>query len=193
MNDIKKYTLNFNNSRKQLLAVVVLTILNLTLILAEINFQFLFSAIVPLLILQAMQEVAHTLGSNAILFIGIILSIASTLIYLLFHFLSKRIRVFMLIALIFFSIDALVLLVLFIGLGFDPSLILYIAFAAWILYYLIIGTQAWAKLRHTTPEQIQAALQSAKQEAEVTEINSAINELTAENTPPGDDNDTSEQ
>ena len=59
----------------------------------------------------------------------------------------------MVAALVFFSIDLLAVLALVLMFleEFDFSLMIELAFFAWILYYLVIGTRTWFKLKKLPP------------------------------------------
>ncbi|MCL2838621.1 MAG: hypothetical protein FWE04_06115 [Oscillospiraceae bacterium] len=176
--DIKKYARNFYRARGNLLAVVAFTLVNLLLIVFNVDWHFFFSATVPMLILHFTQELSFYYG-NAIYVVGIILAFGGALLYFVFWLLSKRFRVFMLISLIVFGIDALVFLILILFGGFDGTLIINLAFSGWILYYLIIGTAAWGKLLRIPAAEVQAAVDAAKQEAEATETQTALNDIAS--------------
>jgi hypothetical protein len=81
---------------------------------------------------------------------GVVLAIIFTGVYLFCSIGAKKIRVLILVALIFFAVDTVVFLSIYnslAGVEFDISLIIRIAISAWIMYYLINGTKAWAKLK----------------------------------------------
>jgi len=124
--------------------------------------------------------------NNDVLWLGgIILAFSCVFIYCLCWMLAKRQRVWILIALIFFSIDAVVFAYhLFMGLAagaFDMFVLIEIAFYGWIMYYLITGTIAWSKLRHATPQQFAQAAQNAGSAAATNEAQNALKNLNPEN------------
>jgi len=85
----------------------------------------------------------------------------------------------MLVALILFVLDALIMLgILWLAQDFSGA-IWNIAFHAWILFYLITGTVAWAKLRHVRPDYVQAIQADAAQAAQAVEQNAALHTIAA--------------
>jgi len=159
-NEILKQATNFNRSQSNLLVVVVLTAINLFLFITGSDMQFLFSASIPTVILVVADSFSWMMGEPSIWYGGIALAFGSVGIYLLCWWLSKKRRVFILVALIFFSIDALVFLFFFFDSlmygFFDLFDIIEIAIYAIIMYHLIIGTVAWAKMKKMEPEDFAA-------------------------------------
>ena len=146
--------MKFKSARGNLLLVALFSAINLLLIASDANFYMLFSASVPLYIFAVFRE----LGLASI---GLAAALVGVGIYFLFWVLSKRNRVFMLVAMILFALDTLLLLgISFYG-NFEFSSLLDIAVHAWVLFYLITGTAAWAKLKNVTPEEEAAAMQPA--------------------------------
>ena len=169
--DIKKYAASFNRARNNLLGVIGLTLLNVVLVLFNVNLHFFFSAVVPSVFAGLFPGV-----------VGIVLALVSIGIYIVFWALSKKHRVFLLVAFVVFAIDTLVLLFLVIlaaGFGeFDVQMLINLAFHGWVWYYLILGTMAWVRLRNVTPEQAQAALDVVEQETANTEAKSTLETMT---------------
>ncbi|MDR0273728.1 MAG: hypothetical protein LBI27_10515 [Clostridiales bacterium] len=159
--EIARQAVKFKTARANLLLVVVFTTINVFLAFSEAGVYLLFSAMIPLLILELAQIFAFELGNDIFTVFGLVGALIAIGAYLLCWALSKNAKFFMVIALIFFSIETLVFAVFFFlglaGGGFEGSMIIEIAFHGWILYYLVTGTLAWLKLRHTSPEEIGAA------------------------------------
>jgi len=176
------HAVRFNRARNNLLAVVVFTTINILLLAFYIDLSFLFSAFVP----QILQIVAHEFNVVA----GLIFGLVPTAFYLLFYALSKKWRGFILVALIFFIIDALLMVGFILLTGLFADFLFNIAFHAWILYYLITGTAAWSKLRAVTPGEIIQIQQGAAQQAQAEEIASALKVIS--HTPDGDSNGETE-
>ena len=178
---IKKDSMAFKRSRGNLLLVVVFTAVNLFMIALNSGFHFPFSATIPTVTYDVISE----LGYGAV---GLIAALAMVSVYLACYLLSKKRRVFILIALIFFAVDTL--LFLFISFGYWDdigSLLIEAVFTAWILFYLITGTAAWARLRKVSAEDIEAAKEAlANDEVETTQKKTleALDEIT-----PNSDND----
>ena len=116
--------------------------------------------------------------------IGIALSSAVILVYVAFWFLSKKYRIFILLALIFFIADTAIFAYLFamgdIWFQNDLSLFIRLAFIGLIGFYLVTGTIAWLKLRNLTSEDIEAAQQEFTLNAQAKEAKKALDELKDE-------------
>jgi hypothetical protein len=150
--EITRHETIFEKSRKNLLAVVVLTIVNLMLIALNADISFLFSATLPQLLLAIGKSMSSEGEDVIYMAVGLVLACLILLPYLIFWLLSKRMKVFLLAALIYFGIDSLVLLFLIVDMEFTISLLFEIAFHGWILYYLIVGVRAWFNLRRVKAE-----------------------------------------
>jgi len=186
--EITKQAVMFNRSRSNLLLVVAFTTINLFLFITGSTISFLFSAIIPRVILMRADALAWSHNNDVLWLGGIVLAFSCVFIYCLCWMMAKRQRVWILIALIFFSIDAVVFTYfLFIGLAagiFELFVLIEVAFYGWIMYYLITGTIAWSKLRHVTPQQFAQAAQDAGSAAATTEAQNALKNLN-----PDDEDD----
>ena len=167
---IKQQAVKFNRARNNLLAVVVLTAVNLLLLTMDINFHFFFSAFAPQVLLVVLEEFFGPA-------FGLIAALACTALYFVGYLLSKRYRVFMLVALILFGIDALIMLGGLFMTGAVSEFIFNIAFHGWILFYLITGTIAWAHLRRVTPDHLQTIQQEVSHTTQTQELNAALNTI----------------
>jgi len=146
----------YNNCRANLLVVVLFTIINL-FTLTFGNSYFLFSATLPALFPAVMSELAAdteylaSMGilpeeASALVIVGLVIGLILTVPYLLCWIFSKKRVGWMVAALVFFSIDSLLLL-----LSFDVSMIADILIHAWVMFYLITGVKHGFKLK-TLPE-----------------------------------------
>ena len=169
---IKAQAVKFNKARNNLLAVVAFTVINLFLIAFDFDLSFLFSAFVP----QILQIIVHEFFSMSI---GLIIGLAFTSVYLVCYALSKRWRVFILIALLLFLIDALIMLGAMFITGAYGEFIFNIAFHAWILFYLITGTVAWVKLGKVTADEFKEIQQEVVQTEQTEELNSALHTVAS--------------
>jgi hypothetical protein len=144
----------FNTSRNNLLAVIVFTCVNLLLAITETNLYFLFSANIPMYLLYFGSEYSLVSESFSFSSFGIIAAFLSVSIYGVFWYVAKKYRGWIIAALVYFSIDALLLMLFTASLSeeFDFSLIIDLAFTSWIMYYLITGTRAWYKLSKMPPD-----------------------------------------
>ena len=186
---IKKNALTFNRARGNLLLVVAFTLINLILTISNTGWYFLFSATVPILILAEFQVLSSYLGGGYWA-VGIFLAFLIAALYFVFWLLSKKFRVFFLVALVVFALDTLILLFyVFFIFEFEAGLLIDLAFSAWVLYYLIIGTKSWAKLSNVSAADMQSALDEATQEAEVAETKTALEELAPQQENNSDENE----
>jgi len=167
---LKQQAVKFNRARGNLLAVVIFTVINLFAIMLDFNFSFLFSAFVPQILHVILEEM---LGGA----IGLVVALACTAIYLVCYLLSKRWRAFILVALILFTLDTLALFGFLVISGMFGDFLFNILFHAWIMFYLVTGTVAWAKLRRVTPDELKALQQAASAAADAEELDSALNSI----------------
>ena len=167
---IKNQAVKFNRARNNLLLVVVLTMVNLVLITLDMDLNFLFSAILPQIILLLFMDISIAFAMMAAV---IVLSF-----YLICFFLSKKWRVFILIAFLVFAIDTLALFatIIIFYLNFS-DFIFDAAFHVWIHFYLITGVIAWIKLMGVSKDDFRAVIAEAKLEAEKEELDSAIDTI----------------
>ena len=182
VNNVKQQAVKFSKARSNLLLVIAFTTINMVLAISGSDLFFLFSATIPSIILGVGREFAIEFSNNAFLVAGIVISSIFVLVYLLCWAMAKRVRAFILVALIFFSIDTLLFLGIFMLMlsELDFSLMIELAFQAWVMFSLITGTIAWAKLRHVTNQDIEAAQNEVAQEASVAETKTALGELSAD-------------
>jgi len=160
--DIKQQALIFVKARNNLLAVIVFTVINIIFTAFDAGLTFLFSATLPQVVFEIGKTVDNEIGSSFLIVIGLVLAFIIILVYFVFWILSKRTRVYILVALIFFSIDSLVLLFLILSLEFNISYLVEIAFHGWVLYYLIYGVKAWFRLRGVNADVFNTILQEIK-------------------------------
>ena len=142
----------YNNCRANLLLVVLFTVVNL-FTLTFGNSYFLFSATLPALFPAVMSELAAdteylaSMGilpeeASVLIIVGLGIGLILTVPYLLCWIFSKKRVGWMVAALVFFSMDCLLLL-----LTFDVSMIADILIHAWVMFYLITGVMHGFKLK----------------------------------------------
>lgn len=152
MRSREKYLSDYRKGRSNLLMMIGLTVVNIILIYANANLSFPFSATFPQLSILFGNVYFEEYGLQIFAIVGVIISIISLGIYFICYYFSKNHYGFMITALVLFSIDLLILLFWTIG-ALDMSYLIDIAFHAWVLYYLIIGTRAGAMLRKLPQEE----------------------------------------
>ena len=171
---IEKQALRFSRARTAMISIFVITMINFVLIALDANFSFVYSAFFPQLIFVV---IAYDFGLFGL---GLILGIGAAAVYLLCWILSNRWRAFVLVAMILFSLDTLFRLLLILGTGDTAGILLDVAICALVLFYLIGGTVAWAKLRRLTPHDFQAVQEDLVQAAHAEEVQSALDAIAPE-------------
>lgn len=150
----------YNRARANLLAVFGFTILNIILQLFNASIYLLFSASVPYLLVNLMWDLTGHLPPaayaedpefvplpNGFLYAAIGFAAFILLFYLMSYLFSKDGKYgWMIVALVFFSLDCAFLLGFVVLVGFDASFILDILFHVWVMYYLISGVSSGVKM-----------------------------------------------
>jgi hypothetical protein len=164
--EIKQQALIFVKARNNLLAVIVLTVVNIILSAFNASVSFPFSATIPQFVFEVGKSLESEMENNLFMTVGLVIAFIIIMIYFVFWILSKRKRVFILVALIFFIVDCLLLLYLISSMEFDASFFIDIAFHCWILYYLINGVRAWFKMRKVDTDVFNNIMQEIKDNKE---------------------------
>lgn len=153
------YEQQYKTARMNLLLVVAMTVVNLVLLATGSDTYFLFSAYIPYVAtLYGMLFCGHLppdyyteldgiqlFETNTFFVVMLAISIIITLLYLLFWFMSSKNRgAWLISALIFFSLDTILMLVIE---GIALSAIIDILLHAYVIYSLIIGVRAYFKLK----------------------------------------------
>jgi|GEM_PF-4820301 len=144
---VKRQLSRLKYARQSLLLIVVLTIVNIVLSLFGIDFYFLFSATLPSFIAGLGYGMAEELQNSAFLLIGLAVASIIIILYLACWFFARKRRLFILLALILFTIDCLVLSLFILFTGFEIAYFKDIVFHIFILFFLVSGTIAWKRLR----------------------------------------------
>ena len=160
--DIQQQALIFTKARNNLLAVIAFTAINLILTAFDSGVSFLFSATLPQFVLEIGQVLDSEMERSFFTIVGLVFACIIIITYFVFWILAKRIRVFILVALIFFGIDTLALLYVISNMEFNFSLLLQIAFHGWVLYYLVNGVKAWSKTRDVSTDVFNVIMQEIK-------------------------------
>ena len=133
--------MKYKRSRANLLLVIIASLVNLFTIALNRSY-FYFSAAMPSLLLDiSVQENPEVVFAD--LLIPIVVGIILTVPYLLCWIFSKKRVGWMVAALVFFSLDCLLLVTMY-----DlTSVIIDILFHAWVMFYLITGVIHGFKLK----------------------------------------------
>ena len=142
----------YDRSRANLLLVLIFTVINLFSVTFA-NSYFLFSATLPAIfpavttMMAADEEYLASIGmtpetATLLIIIGLVIGLVLSVPYLLCWIFSKKRVGWMVAALVFFSIDCLLLLI-----SFDLTMILDILMHGVVMYYLITGVINGFKLK----------------------------------------------
>lgn len=157
---IRNEVMKYRKAQHNLLCMIGFTVLNLFLLAIHANVYLLFSAAVPQYALEWGQAYSEYYGNNIYLIEGMAIACACVIFYFACWVLARRFRVFMLISLLFFALDSIFLihLILCAGMEFVTSNLIDIIVHGWVLYCLLDGTLAWAKLKNIPPASWHAAM-----------------------------------
>ncbi len=142
--------LKYETARKNLLLMLIFTIINLVMLGLEANVMFLFSATIPYM------AGVFAISTGGTLFSSICIGIAgvSMLAFLLCWTFSKKHYGWMIGALVLFVMDTLAMVGMYILTG-DFSGIIDAAAHVWVLYYLVIGVKYGYQLYTLPAEEIE--------------------------------------
>ena len=159
MERVIELTGKFEKSRKNLLAVFILSTVNIFLFLFNATISFPFSAAIPTILVGVGQFITQDTGSNSFFVFGAIMAFIVVASYGIFYLLSKKYSAFMLVALIFFVPDTL-LVVFFLISEFEIGFVIDFLFHIWVMVSLASGVKALSELKKMPIENIQQALES---------------------------------
>lgn len=142
----------YENSRKNLILVVVFTVVNLALLLFKSNTMFLFSATVPYFV----AAVGVAAESSPIMIIAMTFAVICIVAYFVCWLLSKKHYAWLIVALIMFTADTAFMALLYILMK-DFTGIADVIFHAWVLYYLVVGVINGVKLKKLPDESTSSA------------------------------------
>ena len=146
---------SYQNSRGNLLLVVIFTVVNvLFAAFGSYNF-FLCSAFIPymstlfgLALTGRTDYIKEAVVGDWFLYVSIAFAAVIVLAYLLFFLFSKKHYGWMISALVFFTIDTAFLVFTSIYNGFDFEMIIDFLFHAWVLFSMIMGIVNGVKLKN---------------------------------------------
>lgn len=165
--------MKYNRSRANLLLVILFTVVNLFSVTFGDTY-FLFSANLPMLFPAVAAEIAadteYLAGMGMtpedgmiVIIVGLVIGLIMTVPYLLCWIFSKKRPGWMVAALVFFSIDCLVL----IGLYDLTAVIFDLLIHAWVMFYLITGVKHGFKLKKMPEDEPLPSFQEVVAEADV--------------------------
>ncbi|MBQ3183762.1 MAG: hypothetical protein IJB57_08835 [Clostridia bacterium] len=161
--------IKYNSARGNLLMVIVFTVVNILLLVTNSNSYFLFSAFVPYILVEngwyytgkypveAYGEYYSDMAfaADVVLYVLIAVAVIVLAVYFLCWLFSKKQRAgWIVVALVFFALDTVgYLLYAFMYGMLDMSSVIDILFHAWVIYYLVGGLVANAKLKKLPAEE----------------------------------------
>ena len=182
--------MKYKRSRYNLLLVAIVSIVNL-FYMAFGERYFLFSARLPSVLVELTLVTAPedvTVGF-ADLLVPIVAGVILSLPYLLCFFFSRKRPGWMIPALVFFSIDCL--LIIFLALVDVTAVIVDILFHAWVMFYLITGVINGFKLKKMPEDEPLPEFGAAEGETPAEDGFGTFNEAdftyTADNTAPAEE------
>ena len=146
MNNFMADRRKYDSSGKNLLLMIVFTIVNLLLLAFNVDIGFAFSAVVPQLVLSYGLAFADIFGATATV-LGIAICLIILGVYALCGFMSKKNPGWMAAALVLFSIDSAAVIFMMIAWGEFLPWLIDILFHCWIMFYLIRGTVLGFRLK----------------------------------------------
>ena len=138
----------YDRARKNLMLMIVLTIINMVMVFLESDTMMLFSATVPFYL-----TLFGYIWEHVYLFYAI--AVVIVLLYGACWFFSKKSYGWLLVALVMFLIDTCLMLWLYLAVIHDGAVILDVLIHVWILYYLITGVISGKKLKENPEEEIE--------------------------------------
>lgn len=193
MSPREEVEMKYKRSRANLLLVIIASLVNLFTIALNRSY-FYFSAAMPSLLLDiSVQENPEVVFAD--LLIPIVVGIILTVPYLLCWIFSKKRVGWMVAALVFFSLDCLLLVTMY-----DlTSAIIDILFHAWVMFYLITGVINGFKLKKMPEDEPLPEFGEIAAEGETpaedgfNTFNEADFTYTADNTAPAEEADSTDE
>lgn len=155
---------NYSRSVSNLLLVVVFSVINVILLVAQSNSYFLFSAFVPYFIVdfgmlltgmypqEYYQEIGDFIACDkSLLYIAIVIAVVIISIYLLSWIFARKKKIgWLYVATVLFVIDTLAMFAIT---GFSMDSIFDIIFHIWVLYCLVNGIVTYHKIKKLPVEE----------------------------------------
>jgi hypothetical protein len=151
MNERLKFQRQINLARSNLLAMTILTIVNIAAYFFGGNFSFPFSAFFPYAAIVFGDIFAVEFADPMIFYWGIIFATIILLLFFVGYFLSKKRHGWLIVVTVLYIIDLLFMTFIYFP-DFDFSALLDYAFHFWVLYYLVVGAIAVGKIKKLPEE-----------------------------------------
>ena len=151
MNERLKFYRQINLARSNLIAMTVLTIVNIAAYFFGGNFGFPFSAFFPYAAVIFGDIFAAELGDPMIFYWGIALASISLILFFIGYILSKKRHIWLTIVTVLYVLDLIFMTFIYFP-DFDFSALLDYVFHFWVLYYLVLGVIAVRKIKNLPEE-----------------------------------------
>lgn len=135
-------------ARKNLILMIILTVVNIALLTFESNTMLLFSATIPYMAGVFAMTTSYTVVATILIGIAAV----TLILYLICWIFSKKHYGWMIVALVMFILDTLAMIGMYLLAG-DVSGILDVVIHVWVLYYLVIGVKYGHQLRTLREEE----------------------------------------
>lgn len=138
----------YETARRNLLAMILLSVVNVVMLFFGSTTMMLFSATVPYYV----ALIGYVLGIRTFMIIGAVIAAFIILVYFLCWMFSKKHYGWMVAALAMFVLDTLFLGYMYIFVIGDISGILDVVIHVFVLYYLVIGVISGKRLKTLPPD-----------------------------------------
>lgn len=146
MTDKLKFYRQITLARSNLLAMTILTVVNIAAYFFNATFSFPFSAFFPYAAIVFGDIFAAELMDPMILYWGVGFSVIALILFVVSYFLSKNRFGWLTFVTVLYFLDLLFMAFIYFP-DYDFSALLDFFFHFWVLYYLIIGVLAAMKLK----------------------------------------------
>lgn len=151
MTETMKLYRQINLARSNLIAMTLLTVVNIAAYFFGGDFGFPFSAFFPYAAVIFGDIFATELADPMIFYWGIALASIVLILFTLGYFLSKKRHGWLIVVTVLYVLDLIFMTYIYYP-DFDFSALLDYAFHFWVLYYLVMGVIAVRKIKNLPEE-----------------------------------------
>lgn len=146
-----------SSARHSLLLVLIFTVINLVMLLADGNSYFLFSASVPYYLTAfgiGMDMGMGTEGIGVFTTTALVISAVILAVYLVCWLLTKKKPAWYVVSAVLFAVDTVALVLIALGFDILTDNIMDLVFHAWVIIELFQAVSANKKLKNLPPEPV---------------------------------------
>lgn len=166
LSDRQALETRYKNSRANLLLVVVFTVINIVLLIAQSDTYFLFSAYIPYALVAlgmllcgmypseyyGQDFLSMEFLSPSVFIIFAVIALIITILYLISWFFSKNNKAgWLIFALVIFAVDTVGM---FAFVGFELDSVIDIVFHVWVIISLALGINACSKIKKMPADEV---------------------------------------